>query len=311
MSESEKQVQTPEASQQKVNSKQPRGLGRGLANLLSSTITVQAEDGLRVRLLPLDAISAHKRQPRSNFETQALEELARSIREHGVLQPILVSEIKDAGAYKIIAGERRYRAAQMVGLKQIPAIVRDPLSPGVSYELALIENIQRADLTAIEEAKAYQVLLEEYKLSHEELAKRIGKDRVTISNMLRLLKLHPEVTQALDAQKITVGHAKVLCGIEFEKQPYFLKTLLEKKLSVRGLELLLNLGKQHPKTEKTNKNQQLIQLDPQYLKASRAAEELLSMKIEIVPSQKDKGKVVFHYHNLEALTELFDIFEIK
>lgn len=290
---------------------QPRSLGRGLANLLSSTVSVQGETGLRVKQIPLDVLQTHPRQPRTKFETQALEELAHSIREHGVLQPIIVSEVKDAGMYKIIAGERRYRAAKMVGLKYIPALVREPLDMSESFELALIENIQRENLSPLEEARAYQILIDEYHISQEELAKRVGKDRSSVTNALRLIKLHPEIITALELNKISVGHAKILCGIAFESQPNFLKVILKKNLSVRGLEEHIQPREEQPVSKNKEQNQNLTKIDPQYQRMCKAAEELLSMKVLLVPTDEQKGQVIFHYHSLEALKELFDVLVVK
>lgn len=300
-----------------LKNKNQRGLGRGLANLLSSTVKIPSTDSqgadsvtLKVSQVPIEALQPSTQQPRTIFDETALDELASSIREHGVLQPIVVSEIKDTGQYKIIAGERRYRASKKLGLKTIPAIIREPLSPDSSFEIALIENIQRANLSAIEEAKAYQILLDEYNISQEELAKRVGKERSSITNALRILKLHPSVIHALEDNTISVGHAKVLCGIPFEQQPSMLTTIEKRKLSVRGLEDLV----QHASTgsiKNTKQKQQVTNIDPQYEHCRRAAEELLSMKIKIVPTSKDSGQVVFHYHSLEALTELFEIIDVK
>lgn len=209
-----------------------RGLGSGLDALLPTT---QLSGSEAVRQLRVSAIRGNRSQPRTQFDEQALEELAASIREHGILQPVIVSE-DGAGGYELVAGERRWRAAQRAGLHQIPAIVKSA-TPQQLLELALVENIQRADLNPLEEGVAYQTLKEEFGLSDEEIGLRVGKSRVAVVNTRRLIKLIPEAREALLAGAITAGHGRVL--LRFEKpaeQLAALRLLLQQEMNVREAE---------------------------------------------------------------------------
>ena len=191
------------------------------------------QDG-RYELLNLNEIEPREDQPRKYFSEEGINELSLSIKENGVLQPILVTKAGKTG-YNIIAGERRYRAAMMAGLSQIPAIVRDIDERSIAI-FALIENIQRADLTAIEEAKAYQALIAEHKLTHEQVAKSVGKSRSSITNALRLLELNTEVMIELDKGNLEMGHARALAGLSEEEQSRAVKEVVKRKLNVREAE---------------------------------------------------------------------------
>ena len=186
-----------------------KALGRGLSALFPETVISETDKGFFY--CPIESISPNPHQPRQNFRDSELIELADSIKEKGVIQPILVSKAKDG--YQLIAGERRWRAAQKAGLDKIPVLIRD-VSPAETLELALIENIQRKDLNPIEESSAYQELMQRFHLTQEALSKRVGKDRSTIANFLRLLKLPAIIQQDLINGKLTTGHARVLVTIE-------------------------------------------------------------------------------------------------
>src|SRR5688572_28236281 len=197
---------------------QRKALGRGLSALLGTAViqappeTASVEvEGEQLREIDIDRILPNTQQPRKIFDESALNELAESIRAHGVIQPVVVQPLPD-NFYELIAGERRWRAAQKAGLHKLPALVRET-GPNASLEIALIENLQREDLNPIEEAQAYQRLISEFGLTQEEVAKRVGKSRVTVANMVRLLRLPPEVQQWMSEQKLTTGHAKALLSL--------------------------------------------------------------------------------------------------
>jgi len=217
------------------------GLGRGLDALipLEETSTSEKETRAGVLQLPVAAISPNPRQPRTRFDPAELAELADSIRTHGLIQPIIVSSSDTPGAYTLIAGERRWLAAKQAGLATIPAIVRQA-SEQERLELALIENVQRADLSPLDAALAYHQLDEEFGLSHDEIAARVGKSRAAVTNTLRLLKLPPAVQQALRDERITEGHARALLGLATpQAQIAALQTVLEHALNVRQTEELV------------------------------------------------------------------------
>jgi ParB family chromosome partitioning protein len=207
-----------------------RGLGSGLDAL------IPAAPAAAIRQIPIDAIRGNRSQPRTHFDDQALDELAASIREHGIIQPVIVSE--DGGSYELIAGERRWRAAQRAGLREIPALIKSA-SPQQLLELALVENVQRADLNALEEGLAYQTLKDEFGLSDEQIGRRVGKSRVTVVNTRRLIKLSPEARQALLDGRLTAGHGRALLRFEeVAEQDAALSLLLRRDLSVREAERL-------------------------------------------------------------------------
>jgi ParB family chromosome partitioning protein len=216
--------------------KRHRGLGTGLDALLPS----EAPRG-GVREVPTGNIRENSRQPRTQFDEQALEDLAASIREHGIIQPLIVSE-RGADLYELVAGERRWRAAQRAGLERVPVVVRET-TPQQLLELALIENVQRADLNALEEAQAYQALWEEFGLSDSQIARRVGKNsREVIANTRRLLKLAPEVQEAVLKNRISAGHGRALLKFEAEQQQtQALDAILSDELSVREVEQLGDL----------------------------------------------------------------------
>jgi ParB family chromosome partitioning protein len=223
-----------------IAEKKRPALGRGMAALLPnapSPVSVAAAHGRAVLSLPIEAVERSGTQPRKRFDEQRLEELAASIREVGVVEPILVRRV--GGRYRLVAGERRWRAAQRAGLKEIPAIQRD-VSDLEAFEIALVENLQRADLNAIEEAEAYEVLVREHGLTQEEVAEKVGKDRSTVANALRLLRLPAEVRELVGAGKLEMGHARALLGLE-EAQAIRRAALRAARegLSVRATEALV------------------------------------------------------------------------
>lgn len=211
------------------------GLGKGLDALIPG----EGPTGGNLLNLPVDQIRPNPRQPRAEFDPEEMESLALSIREHGILQPLVVAVEPGLEGYTLIAGERRLRAAVSIGLKMVPALIR-PVSEQERLELALIENLQRADLAPLETAEAYSQLADEFGLLHEEIAARVGKSRAAVTNTLRLLKLAPEVKDALREGKISEGHARALLGLgAAAAQVTVLKTVIERELNVRQTEELV------------------------------------------------------------------------
>lgn len=225
-----------------LTDKRRPALGRGMAALLSNaapppSAPAPAIPGRSILSLPVEAVERNPEQPRKRFDEQKLEELAASIRQHGIVEPILVR--KEGGRYRILAGERRWRAAQRAGLKEVPALVREA-SDREAFELALVENIQRADLNAIEEAEAYEVLATDHGLTQEEIAERVGKERSTVANALRLLKLPEEVRDAVRSGELDMGHARALLGLgSAEEMKRLAQRAQREGLSVRALEALI------------------------------------------------------------------------
>jgi len=216
-----------------------RGLGRGLSALIPGMDSKSIEDKLQNRIveLPLVKVIPNKNQPRQNFKEQSLNERAESIREFGIIQPIMVRSLDGGGLYEIISGERRYKAAKMLGLAAVPCIINQNVDDIASIEMALIENIQRDDLTPIELSHTFKQLIDEFKLTHEELSKRIGKSRAAITNSLRLLLLPLEVQKMVDTGSLSAGHARTLLSLENkEEQIKLANQIVEKDLSVRQVE---------------------------------------------------------------------------
>jgi len=216
-----------------------RGLGRGLSALIPGMDSKSIEDKLQNRIveLPLVKVTPNKNQPRQNFKEQSLNELAESIREFGIIQPIMVRSLDGGGLYEIISGERRYKAAKMLGLATVPCIINQNVDDIASIEMALIENIQRDDLTPIELSHTFKQLIDEFKLTHEELSKRIGKSRAAITNSLRLLLLPLEVQKMVDTGSLSAGHARALLSLENkEEQIKLANQIVEQDLSVRRVE---------------------------------------------------------------------------
>lgn len=282
--------------------KTDKGLGRGLGALLQNTSIGNQES---VREIPLDDIVNHQDQPRKYFDEDALKELAASIQQHGLLQPILVRPHN--GKYEIIAGERRWRAAKLLEMKTIPSIVKvadDKTLP----ELALIENLQREDLGVIEEAMAYQALWETYGYTQEELAQKLGKGRVYISNTMRLLQLSKPVLALLQDKYLTPGHARVLLRItDPEQQMQLAEHIVQQGLSVRQTEKLINRLLAAPEKEQVSKPENQI-----YLKSlEEKIQNHFSSKIKITDHGKKGGKIELFYYNNEDLDRLLELMGIE
>ncbi len=278
------------------------GLGRGLDALIPSEEDFRgaAETSRGVSQLAVSAISPNPRQPRVRFDAAELAELAASIREHGILQPLIVTQGQQPGQYTLIAGERRLLAARQAALETVPAIVREATQQEL-VELALIENVQRADLGPLEAAEAYRQLVEDFGLSHEEVAARVGKSRVSITNTLRLLKLPAVVQEAIADERITEGHARALLALTTpQAQAAALQSILRHDLNVRQTEELVRRlsGERSPHVPKMG-------LPPELAAIEDRLRHKLGTKVSVNPSRKG-GTLVIHYYSDEELDALVE-----
>lgn len=279
-----------------------RGLGKGLDALLSNSHAASKKHIDEMAVidkneelihLDLDLLQPGKYQPRKDMSPEALEELAHSIRNQGIIQPIVVRQVNDT-QYEIIAGERRWRASQLAGIDKIPCIVKQ-VPDEAAIAIALIENIQREDLNAMEEAIALQRLMQEFELTHQQVADVVGKSRASVSNLLRLNGLNEPVKRLLEYGDIDMGHARALLAIEGEEQTNLARLVAAKELTVRETERLINQTLNPPKqAETTTKDQDVCRLEQQLI-------ERLGAKVSIAHSSKGKGKIVINYQNLAEL----------
>jgi ParB family chromosome partitioning protein len=252
-----------------------------------------------LREIDIDRIVPNTQQPRKHFAEEALNELADSIRVHGVIQPIVVQALPD-NFFQIIAGERRWRAAQRAGLLRLPAVVRES-SLDSSLEIALIENLQREDLNPIEEAQAYEKLIAEFGLTQEEVARRVGKSRVSITNMLRLLRLPPEVQQWISENRLTTGHAKALLSLtDLASVVEVAKKIIQGGISVRQAEMLVA---RHGKEREEAENGPAV--DPNVKAAIHALEQAIGTKVTI-SEHSGKGTIELHFFSTEEMHRLYD-----
>lgn len=275
--------------------KRTKALGRGLDAL----IPLEDQPAGTVFLCPVDSITPHPEQPRQHFDPQRLEELVQTIKEKGVLSPVLVRSHGEG--YQLVSGERRWRAARLAGLKEIPAMLRE-VSDREALEISLIENLQREDLSPLEEAKAYQALMELYGMTQEELAKRLGKDRSTLANSLRLLKLPKSAQEALEREEITSGHARCILSVREDQQESFLKTILAKALSVRAAEELargLSKRPQRPRVKNRELPAELVWVRDK-LRSS------LSTQVRIQHGPR-KGAIVIEYYGNQDLQRILGL----
>ena len=271
------------------------GLGRGLSELLGDVVAppVVEKQQSDVLYLPIEFLQRGKYQPRKDIDPEKLKELSDSIAAQGIIQPIVVRKLSDE-KYEIIAGERRWRAAQLAGLADVPVIVRDIDDRSV-MAVALIENIQREDLNALEEAEALHRLLDEFELTHQQIAESIGRSRATVSNLLRLLDLAPEVKTMLSKGVLEMGHARALLGLEESRQVEIANKAVKQGLSVRAVEKLVrdaNEEKPAPGHKKP---------DPDTLRLQRELSERTGAKVEINHQSNGRGKLVISYASLEEL----------
>ena len=291
-----------------------RGLGKGLDSLIPTNVMMESEvkhatvstasspeeekDG--TLMVKLSKVEPNREQPRKNFDEDSLQELAESLKQFGMLQPILVQNRGDY--YEIIAGERSWRAAKIAGLKEVPVIVRE-LTEQEIVEISLIENIQREDLNPIEEAQAYKRLLTEFHLKQDEVAERVSKSRTAVTNSMRLLKLCDEVQKMVVDDMISTGHARALISIEDPEEQYLIaQKIFDEKLSVREVEKLVKDLHKPPKPPKEeNKTLQAI-----YQEISERLKQSLSTKVSVSAKQNGAGKIEIEFYNHEDLERLLE-----
>ena len=285
-----------------------RGLGRGLDALLtnaprkqpeteidshSDELTVEVSVENELKQLPIEQLQPGKYQPRKDMSAEALDELANSIKAQGIIQPIVVRTLAES-QYEIIAGERRWRAAQLAEIDIIPCLVKD-VPDEAAVAMALIENIQREDLNAMEEAIALERLLTEFELTHQEVADAVGKSRTTVTNLLRLNNLNDEVKTLLEHGDLEMGHARALLALEDDVQTNTARTVVAKELTVRETEALIK------KLQSPEKPKQVKEKDPNTQALELSLSEKIGSKVSIDHNKKGKGKLVISYTNLEEL----------
>lgn len=292
-----------------------RGLGKGLDSLIPNALgetktkkettvkskTETTEEKEPQALVKITKVEPNREQPRKNFDEDALQELADSIKQFGLLQPILVQNRKDY--YEIIAGERRWRAAKLAGLKEVPVIIRNYTEQEI-VEISLIENIQREDLNPIEEAQAYKRLLTEFHLKQDEVAERVSKSRAAVTNSIRLLKLNEEVQRMVVDEMISTGHARALLAVENPEEQYNLaQRIFDEKLSVRDVEKLVkNLHKPAKPKKVDDKTMQVI-----YQDIEEKLKQKLGRKVIVTSKGEGSGKIEIEFYNHEDLDRLLDV----
>ena len=296
-----------------------RGLGKGLDSLIPNALgetktkkeavakaksEATTEEKEPQTLVKITKVEPNREQPRKNFDEDALQELADSIKQFGLLQPILVQDRKDY--YEIIAGERRWRAAKLAGLKEVPVIIRNYTEQEI-VEISLIENIQREDLNPIEEAQAYKRLLTEFHLKQDEIADRVAKSRTAVTNSMRLLKLTSKVQEMVIADMISAGHARALLGISDEAlQETTAMKVFDEKLSVRETEKLVKNLVSPTKKEKTERN---TAEDAIYESLEEKMKGIMGTKVSIQRKKNNKGKIEIEYYSRDELERIIDLFE--
>ena len=276
-----------------MNSKIKKGLGRGLSSLIGETKVEK-----KTNKLTLDEILPNKNQPRKNFDEDRLDDLSNSIKERGVIQPIIVRKsAKQTDKYEIIAGERRWLAAKKAGLHDIPVVVTeaDDLK---SLEFAIVENVQRHDLNPLEEALGYKRLIDEFSYDQEKVSKFIGKSRSYIANSLRLLSLPNIVLKFIEDKKISAGHAKILVGLE--NAEFVANKIIEKKLSVRQSENFVKIFKK-------KRNLSSRSIDPNIEDLQRTISDKIGLRVMIKNNKRNKGSITFSYHDLDQLNKIIEI----
>ena len=270
-----------------------KGLGRGLSSLIGET---KAE--VQKNQLAVSDLTPNKYQPRKNFDEQNLEDLTNSIKERGVIQPIIVRKSNDENSkFEIIAGERRWLAAQRAGIHNVPVVITeaDDLK---SLEFAIVENVQRHDLNPLEEAQGYKRLIDEFSYDQEKVSKFIGKSRSYITNSLRILTLPEDVIKLIESKKLSTGHAKILVGLD--NASFVANKIIEKKLSVRQAENFVQLFKKKRQTSKITKDTNIIALE-------LSVSNKIGLNVEIQNNKRNKGKISFEYKDLDQLNKIIDI----
>lgn len=271
-----------------------RGLGRGLNALLGDAISIEPEKSKPhdLHTLPIEFLQRGKFQPRKDMKPEALQELSDSIKAQGIIQPIVVREIAD-DKYEIVAGERRWRAAQLASLQEVPVVIRE-INDRTAMAVALIENIQREDLNVLEESEALKRLIEEFEMTHQQVADAIGKSRASISNLLRLLDLNGDVKVLLGKGLIEMGHARALLSLDADKQIEIAHKIVDQGLTVRAVEKLIKeLGSEKKSAKKAQ--------DSDTLRLQEELTKKIGSKVTINHQNSGKGKLTFSYTSLEEL----------
>ena len=277
-----------------MSSKIKKGLGRGLSSLIGETKIESKKNKLS-----LSEIIPNKFQPRKNFNQEILNDLTNSIKEHGVIQPIIVRKSNtDNSKFEIIAGERRWLAARKAGLHDIPVVITDA-DDLKSLEFAIVENVQRHDLNPLEEAQGYKRLIDEFSYDQEKVSKFIGKSRSYITNSLRLLNLPTEVLKFVEEKKISAGHAKILVGLE--NALFIANKIIEKKLSVRQAENFVKIFKKKVKVGSQ------LSSDPNIKNLEESISNKIGLNVKIKNNKKNKGSITFVYHDIDQLNKIIDI----
>ena len=273
-----------------------KGLGRGLSSLIGETKTVETTNKL-----PISDLYPNKFQPRKIFDEDSLNDLKKSINERGIIQPIIVRKSDENSKYEIIAGERRWLAAQKAGLHEVPVVVTkaDDLK---SLEFAIVENVQRNDLNPLEEAQGYQRLINDFSYDQEKVSKFIGKSRSYITNCLRILTLPSDVLNLIQTKKLSSGHAKILVGLE--NASFVAQKIIEKKLSVRQSENFVKIFKR-------KKSSYIKRNDPNIQNLEKSISDKIGLNVSIKNNKKNKGTITFAYHDVEQLNKIIDIIKFN
>jgi ParB family chromosome partitioning protein len=300
----------------KQNNKE--ALGKGIRSLLQSIDTDLktssgslksnvVENATGTNRILIEDIETNPKQPRRDFDEQTLKELAESIRLHDIIQPVTVSKLP-SGKYRLITGERRWRAAKMAGLVDIPAYVRQA-NDAQLLELALLENLQREDLNAIEISLSYKRMMEELEYTQEQVAERMGKDRSTVANFIRLLKLPPDIQLAVRNGELSMGHARALINVDtIDKQLYIFKEIREKSLSVRQTETLVrNMYKETGAVKKTSKSS----LPPGYQRIEDNLASHFSTRVKLKTSRNGSGQIIIEYYSQDELSKILGQIDVK
>ena len=287
------------------------GLGKGLDSLITNKVNKPIESAVAIDkineavLVSIAKVEPNKEQPRKKFDEDALVELAESIKQFGVLQPLLVQA--KGNYYEIIAGERRWRAAKLAGLKDVPVIIKD-LTEQQKMEIALIENIQRENLNPIEEAQAYKKLITEFHLKQDDVAERVSKSRTAVANTMRLLKLNEDVQQMVIDEMLTTGHARALLGIEDEQRQYELAMkIFDEKLNVRDTEKMVRNLLNEKKDNRADAPRIDTTLDAIYRNLEEELKAILGTKVSINAKDNRKGKLEIEYYSQEELDSIIDL----
>lgn len=289
-----------------------RGLGSGLDNLIPDKVDDEQKEKIdnvsRETLIPINDIEPNRGQPRTRFDEDALQELADSIKQYGIIEPLVVQ--KNGKRFEIIAGERRWRAARIAGLKEVPVVVKEYSKEEV-FTIALIENIQRQDLNPIEEAVAYQKLIQELKLKQDEVAEKVSKSRTAVTNSMRLLKLSEKVQQMLIDEMISEGHGRTLLGIEDPEEQFTIAMkVFDEKLSVRETEKMVKKLLEEKKNTKSFTPETEVKDDSFIYKGlEEKLKQSLGTKVEIKKKNNDTGKIEIEYYSIEELERIVELMD--